>query len=262
MEVLKVTGGTGLTSCLNVRLHEFLKWMREKKTTPDIIDSNGQFSIYRDVLGQDISDKLVYYDTNRWTPDSPENKYLQNISYDHGWQYGFFDTWDTPLIEVSFANSICNAISKEVGDIAYNISKLIGDRTCVLYRGNDKGMEIPRLPYDVMIDMAIDTGEKSFFVQTDEQEFADYFKERFPDTVTWDEIPRIHKNPDGNVMPPVGKRVQFAINFNAVLYAMGKAKKVIVTTGNTGEFVCLYRGNTNNVWQAHGFERKWRKLNE
>lgn len=245
---LKIEGGSGLTSCLNVRLHQFIKWCNEHKgELPKSIDSSGQFGFYKE-SNEDISNLIVNY--NREGIEK-----ISKIDYDHAFQYGWYDKIG---IEKLFnINRICNFPSQEVRNTSNEILNLIGTRTCVLYRGNDKALEIPRIPYSMMIEMAKDTGDTSFFVQTDEKEFYDYFKSQFPDTIKW-EIPMISKNDFGHVIPD--NRIKFISQFNAVLLSISKSGKVILTTGNTGEFVCLYRGHTNNVWQVHGFEQKWRRL--
>ena len=150
-------------------------------------------------------------------------------------------------------------VSNEIGDKSYQYLQTIGDRTAVLYRGNDKVKEIPITPYSAMVEMALQSGADKFFVQTDEQEFFNHFKATFPDTIRIDELPMIHKNPNSYVMPNKKDSKQFLVNFIAVLRAMGNAKQFITTTGNTGLWAMFFRGHTREVWQyngKHGIHKK------
>ncbi len=250
MGTLNITGGTGLTSCLTVRLDETLKFMRVKGKMPELINSSQQFGIYRDTDNQDVSSELL----GEYKPGKKKSP----VEFSRAWQFKWYNEIDIDTIG-KLSKVIC-PLSQQVEDKAMAIRELIGDRIAILLRGNDKSYEIPRMPYDGMIQIAKDTGGSKFFIQTDEQDFYDYFKERFPDTIAFDEIPRIKKDPDAHVMPGKGKRVEFAVNFLAALKAMSDAEKLIITTGNTGLWTLLFRGNINNVWQYHGEFQKWQKI--
>lgn len=249
---LKVNSGTGLTSCLSVRLNDAIEFMRHNKKLPDSIDSSEQFSIYRDSNGADVSSVLL----GNYKPDNT----LEYVDYNHGWQYGWYDMIRIEKLS-ALAKNIC-PVSELLEDKINNMISRIQDRTCVLYRGNDKALEIARTPYQAMVEMAEHCGEKSFLVQTDEEEFFNYFKERFPDSVYFEEIPRISKNPDSYVMPELGKRTEFAVNFLCALVAISQAKKILMNTGNTGIWTCLFRGHIKDVWQVHPQFAQWRKLDE
>lgn len=247
---IKPTGGAGVTSCLSVRLHDAINFYKEHLRFPDEIDCSGQFAIYQDYTTQNVSDYIF----GDYVPDNS----LKFVGYDHGWQFGWYD--EIQLEDLSkLAMNIC-PMSSNVGDQSFRFMERIKGRTAVLYRGNDKALDVPRTHYEAMIQMAQDTGSESFIVQTDENDFFDFFKERFPDSICLEEIPRINKNPDAYVMPPKGERVIFAVNFLAALRAISTCEKVILNTGNTGIWTMLFRGNTDNVWQAHGQYQKWRKL--
>jgi hypothetical protein len=111
-----------------------------------------------------------------------------------------------------------------------------------------------------MKDMADDSRSEKYFVMTDENEFYDFFKEHFPDTITNPNLPRIDCNPNKFYYPSEGHRVKFAIEFYATLQAMSAAPKVLMTTGNVGLTVAILRGNCLGVWQNHGGQKLWRKL--
>ena len=132
-------------------------------------------------------------------------------------------------------------------------------RTGVLYRGLGKEREISRTPYGKMFEMAEETGQESFFVQTDEEDFYQAFKARFPDTLAWDDLPREPASIMNYVMPPEAKRPVFLLNFLAVLYGLGKMSKVLTNTGNTALWMMIWRGTAGGVWQYNPCDKKIRK---
>jgi hypothetical protein len=247
---IAVIGGGGVTSCLSLRLHDALQYYAKNKVLPTEIDCSGMFSIYRDYPNEDVSKKIF----GNYEPDNN----LEYVGYDHGWQFAMYD--EIQLDKLSkLATNIC-PVSSYIGNMSYDMAQRIKGRTAVLYRGNDKALDIPRTHYQAMIQMALDSKSTSFIVQTDENDFFSFFKERFPDTICFNEIPRINKDPDAYVMPTAGHRVEFCLNFVAALRAIAQADKIIMNTGNTGIWTMLFRGHTKNVWQVHGKNQQWRKL--
>ena len=245
------TGGGGVTSCLGLRLNGAVRFFEENKKFPDEIDSSQQFYFYRDEENQDIS-KLIF---GEYAPDN--NLYT---SFETGWQFAIYD--QIKLKELSaLASNIC-PMSSLVGNKSYEFQNRLDGRTAVLYRGNDKCLDIPRSHYQGFVQMALDSESEKFIVQTDEDDFYDFFKERFPNTICFEELPRIKKDPDAYVMPEVGKRAEFCINFLAALRAIAQAPKLILNTGNTGLWTMFFRGHSENVWQMNGANQQWRKLNK
>ena len=245
---LIIEGGAGLTSCLSVRLHEAAKFHVEHGHFPARIDSSKQFYYYRG----DNGDRIDYLLLGTLRPDAPF------IGFNHGWQMGWYDEINLPVVS-SMALHLCQPSVHVLARAADMIRRMDG-RTAILYRGNDKAREIPKTPYEAMAELAGQTGSTRFFVQTDEEEFLRYFHARFPDTIAFDEIPRMKANPEKYVMPTQAKRPQFALNFNAVLFAIGQARQVVCTTGNTALWAMIYRGHTRQVWQYHGREQKGRAI--
>jgi hypothetical protein len=111
-----------------------------------------------------------------------------------------------------------------------------------------------------MIEMAIQSKSDKFIVQTDEFEFFEYFKSKFPDTIRFTELQMINKNINSYVMPNKNK-VQFIINFIAAIRAISQVSKLILNTGNIGLWTMFFRGNTKDVWQYHGVLKTFKKLN-
>jgi hypothetical protein len=241
-----VTTGTGLTSCLSVRLHDAHTYARYHGYWPTEIDSSKQFDIYK-VNPSDRIDTLLLGDYKQ-----PK---IKPTSYDHGWQYGWYDEIDLANLS-RITMDVCRPSNNVLAQAA-EYRNNIGDATCVIYRGNDKAKEIAPVDYSTAIEAASSIGGP-FFVQTDEQEFLEAFLKAHPNTGYTDELPRIHKNHDKYVMPV--NRSTFALKFNAMLWALGQANKLLITTGNTGIWPVLYRGHTNRVWQLHGQHQTWKKI--
>jgi len=247
---LKVNGGTGLTSCLSVRLHCVTNYINENNSFPSEIDSSSQFLLYSDIEGEDVSSKLL------GEYNVPNIDYVKD--YNHGWQYGFADEINIDVLS-PYAMAVCPP-SDAVLSKSNVYKNILQDRTAILYRGNDKSLEIARTPYTAMEEMAKHTGSERFLVQTDEEEFYQYFKERFPDTICYEDIPRINKNPDSYVMANTGQKVSFATNFMASLIAISSAPKLIINTGNTGHWATIFRGHVDGIYQWHGNRATWKKF--
>ena len=244
-------GGGGVTSCLGMRLNGAVKFFEEHGKFPDAIDSSKQFFIYEDYSGQNVSKEII------GSYSKPDKKIY--TSFEPGWQFSWYDQIKLPELSI-LSREIC-PMSVAVGNKSYEMMNQLDGRTALLYRGNDKALDIPRTHYQGMIQMALDSESEKFIVQTDENNFYDFFKERFPDTICFDEVPRIDKDPDAYVMPELGKRVEFCINFLAAIRAISQAPKLILNTGNTGLWTMFFRGHTKDVWQIQGQNQQWRKLN-
>ena len=239
---LKIKDCFGVTSCLSVRLDNFCK---KYKKNPDIteIDSSSQFGFYKDYPTQDVS-KILFQ------PYNPSIK-VPESDFKHSWQ--FKDYKDINVYDLNkIAMNVCNP-SEIVRQKSREISQIIGNRCVVFYRGNDKSKEIKSIPYDTFIKTANDLKERSFYVQTDEQEFYDYFKSKFPDTIYYDGLPMMKKNVEtfskGKDDEP---KSEFAIKFLAAICSISQSRTIILPTGNTGLWATIYRGTLNGVHQLKG----------
>lgn len=249
---LKITGGTGLTSCLSVRLDQAVKHLREHGTLPDSLDSSAQFAAFRGNDGADVSTRIL-------DPINRASDFTGTTQFDHGWQYGWYDDIDLPTLSM-IGQGVCFPADGIHADAMIRAKDIRG-RCAVLYRGNDKAKEIGRIDYGMMIEMARDTGYDRFHVQTDEAQFLEAFRRAFPDTTAWDDLPRIRLNTDRYVMPSdADERLPFARRYLAATLALAWSNALIMNTGNTGLWAMIYRGHTRNTWQAHGHYNEWRRL--
>jgi hypothetical protein len=249
MNIITPNYGTGITSCLSVRLHEACEYARKHYHWPDNIDSSLQFGLYKEDPKADITNLFIdHY-------HRPPSNIIS--SYHHEWQWNWYDDVDF-WMNLSLSKWIC-PMSKQVKDIAEQYYNLTQGRICVLYRGNDKAKEIDPTPYDAMLEMARKTGKQEFFIQTDDEDFRKLFLFHYPLTTFVSDIPTIASNHDRYVMPQTG-RALFAQKFLAALYAMRWGAGLITTTGNTGIWACFLRETLDNTYQYHGNKKMWRKV--
>lgn len=246
---LIVNFGGGICSCLSVRLDNACRYYEQYGHFPDIIDSSNQFEIYKKTGSGDLS-KIIFSNYKR------DDK-IPYIHFDHGWQYLWYDQIQISELSKMAAN-IC-PISEQIKIKAKEYSDFIKDRTCVLYRGNDKIKEIPETPYESIIEMAKDSNSNSFLVQTDELEFFEYFKSIFPDTIRFVDLKMIHKNINESIKYTENVS-EFFTNFVAALIAIGHSYKFITMIGSTGLWPIIFRGNIDNIWQYKSDLKIWRKL--
>jgi hypothetical protein len=245
---LFVNSGGGATSCISVRLHDACLFFEKYKQWPENIDSSNQFEMFQSEERIDFS-KYVF--ANYQKPFDYEF-----INFNHGWQYGWYDRIDIFNLS-NLANKIC-PISNEILDKSFEFWNRTIDRASVLYRGNDKIKEVKKVSYKKMLKMGIASGKTKWVVQTDELEFYLFWKNHFPDTIRFDEIPMISKNSDSYVMPE--NRKEFLVDFIAALRAISMTDTLLTTTGNTGLWACIFRGNVKNVYQAWGGHKDFKKL--
>jgi hypothetical protein len=170
-----------------------------------------------------------------------------------------------PIIDSYFSSSerVRNTIDIFLHKYDIDPGKTIG----VCYRGNDKLMEANPPSYEeysIKIDLAIreNPGHK-ILIQTDESEFVEYAKERYPGCIVISELPTINKTYESQVGWEIerGERTNFAVNFMSAIIILSRCSTVILNSGNVGMWICLYRGNSDNVNQYLS-PRKYFYLND
>lgn len=244
--VLKVTEGTGVTSCLSVRLDNICAYRKDYRRYPDAVDSSRQFWWYKEE-GDERDVSGMFLDRYMKPP------FILVSDFNHGWQFAWYDEigWE----DLRFLVKLTCSPSPNILERSVVISEsYIKDRIVVLYRGNDKAKEIEPTPYKVMIEAAykaaVKAGHERFYVQTDELDFYARFCHYFPDTIYLPTLPMIARNPDRYVMPP--NKLEFALEFYASLVAMSWSKHAVITTGNTGLWLTLYRSGLPGLIQCYG----------
>jgi hypothetical protein len=224
----------GLTSCLSVILHEVTQHHGRHGSYPAKVDASASFTTCKDNRQQDLAAMLL----------EPSRHYTgPAVPFDHGHQYARYQ-----LLPIEALSEVARHYawpSSRVGDTAYTLLQQVGGRTAVIYRGNDKVTERPRTPYAAMIATAAMAGGP-YVVLTDELDFFEAFADAFPNTIAMPGSTMIPRN-DARVVTGDSR---FAIHFLAALYAASQAPKLVTTTGNTGLWPVIWRGNCREVYQV------------
>lgn len=169
---------------------------------------------------------------------------------------------DYTCIEYEYVNKLTNLYfspTKEVLDIKnYLIQKYkidLKNTISIYYRGNDKISEtnIPR--YEEMlhkIDQVVSLNpNKKLLLQTDEIDFYEYVKNSYPNIISIEENKMIKKSNHTGVhftLKPGEKTKKAQILLSTVLI-LSESSSLITNSGNVAMWICLYRGNNENVYQ-------------
>jgi hypothetical protein len=139
---------------------------------------------------------------------------------------------------------------------------------CVLFfRGNDKETEVRSVatePYESYYQQIFMRAEKIFsdnpniifLIQSDETEFIDEARERFPHNSFYfkDEIIHIPKRCELYIKPMEERNFEYSKWFLAITIIMSKCKYIVCNTGNCPLWIILFRGNTDGVFQIGGMK--------
>jgi hypothetical protein len=249
-KTLKVTHNAAFFSCCSIRLYDIIEYFNQNKEIPEVVDSSEQFQLHKYEPGDitpyfftTVDDDIKYQNHIKITNSSDE---IQFSNYD-------FINFEqiNPFVKKYFKPSQHVEKSMDYFTQKYNMDF---DKICgVFYRGLDKSRETSIASYDIWINKCLEIKSKynvRFFIQTDETEFSQTFLQNFPDSIFIEEIPTVSKS-DTLVTNhiPLQNRVQFGIDFLAVTILLSKCKYLITHSGNCGNWSCLFRGNTDNVYQ-------------
>ena len=87
-------------------------------------------------------------------------------------------------------------------------------------------------------------------IQTDEAEFCEASIGKFPNCIIIEETKKLNKTTNAvQYTINKGERLENAQIFLAVMSIISDSSKVILNSGNVGLWICLFRNNSNNVYQ-------------
>lgn len=253
METLTITHNYGFFACCSLRLHDIVLFFNHRKKLPDRVDSSQQFKLFRtyeDYIHEDIC--RMFFKTEAF-----DITYEKFVDFSHPHQFINFSLFDFDSI-----NKFIKKYFKPTKLVELNILELeqkyeidYNNTVSVFYRGNDKCTETPIAKYEVFFKKCFEILENNpqikFLIQTDEKEFVDQFKQKFPNSFDLEELPKINKNIEmvmHKAVDPIHKP-KFALDFLSATIIVSKCKYLVTHTGNCGMWACLFRGNTNNVFQ-------------
>jgi hypothetical protein len=248
---LVVTHNAGFYSNCTIRLKRIIDFYNKNKIYP-IVDSSQQWEFYKDSPG-DITPYLFDSDEYEYPViekhidffESNEDQFLEFNKLDYKNISILVDKYFKPskhIIEI--LNSL---ISKYNIDLEKTIS--------VCYRGNDKQKETNLPSYDDMMQKIDEVKSKypdnRILIQSDEIEFYNFVLSKYSDSIYFNEILKMQKNPNTAIQyhVSIGNRLNQSMIFHAILLIISKSSKVIVNSGNVGMWICFYRKKFDNVYQ-------------
>lgn len=249
-KVLKVNHNAGFFSCCSIRLFEIINYFNNNKELPTSVDSSVQFQIHKSEPGditnfffETSSQEIVYEKDILMTSSSDEPQFSNYDLINFDEVKPFVEKYFKPSLHVE------KTMNYFINNYGLELDKLCG----VFYRGLDKSRETNIGSYDVWINKCLEIKNKynvKFLVQTDESEFLNYFLQQFPDSIFIKELPTVNKSDTlltNHV--PTQDRLKFGIDFLSVTILLSKCNHLVTHSGNCGKWSCLFRGNTNNVYQ-------------
>jgi hypothetical protein len=187
---------------------------------------------------------IINLEPSKFSPSLDEDQFSDFNLINYDYVNFIVNQYFSPSIEII---KIKNELIQK-----YNID--LKNTISVCYRGNDKSRETNLPTYDEMLNkitqIKYQTPNKKLLIQTDELEFSEYMLSHFPDSIVIHETKKIKRsNTAIQYTIPFGEKVITAQNFLSVMYLMSETSSIILNSGSVGMWVCLFRGNSNDVYQ-------------
>ena len=248
---------SGFFSCCNIILMKIIEYFNTHNMLPEKINTENFFSVYQLSENQDIF-KYIFYekDINITFTDKisisktnfePQFSDYKLINYDllHLFIEKYFNI--TPSIQ----NKIMELKHK------YNIYEQENENLCgVFYRGNDKIKETNPPSYQEIIDKALEiktmnNNNIKFIIQTDENNFLQYFLSIFPDSIFFKEIPIIQQQMTtvAEMYRDNSNKLEILEYYVASIVILSSLTNVVFTSGNGELFMCFFRNHANGIHQ-------------
>lgn len=251
-EIIKATHDAGFFSVCTINLLTVLDFYN-KNARFCKLDTSSQWNLYKNT-NNDVYNKYFNY-----SHDSFDTIPQQYLNSDTEIQFS-----DYKKINYSFVQPFINKyfyLSDEVIGIKnflikkYNLdtNKIIS----VYYRGNDKIRETNLPSYAEFINKITTIKELypecSLLVQSDEREFYEQCKNLDQNIISFDEMLTINKTNHTGAHYTVATedRIKTAQMFLAIVSIISQSKAIILNSSNVSLFICLFRGNANNVYQYY-----------
>ena len=248
----------GFFSCCSLRLHYLIHIFNKYKQLPNIYDTTGFYTWYKENTTNDIT--FNYF--KHYNDNNINIKYDKDINYHECFQYKNYDTLDL----VSLNPFICKYFTpnEDILKIQAKIENKYSidyDNICVLfYRGNDKITEISLPSFEEYISKANEILKKEpnikFIIQSDETDFLDTMKKLYPNNIIfYDEIRHMPKQK--STVDKVYKELNYpySLKYLAITLIMSKCKYIICNAGNCSIWMIFFRNNTTNITQFNYIDK-------
>ena len=253
---LILSRNSGFFSDCTVCLRNIISHFNKQKNTPFDVDFSSVFQQYKPTNSSADISKMFFSEKEHDIEYTSDVKLTSSEDEDQFSDYKLLNFKEiNPFIEKYFS------ASTEVDSIILKMEEKYSidykNTIAVFYRGNDKCTETNIGSYDIFLDKILsvssDNSDKKIIIQTDDQTFLDYCKEKIDNNkiIVFDEVPRMNSDPHvvmHKLIEP-NARALFATYFLAIVKMLSKSDTLITHSGNCGMWAVLFRGNSNNVHQ-------------
>ena len=244
----------GFFSCACLRLDQIIDYCISNKKSPERIINNKSFLWCNPNTNNDIvpdfftsNNKININYEKKVRCDLPEAQFMKYSELPLIDIYPYVRRYFTPSQKI---NIIKNSLIQKY---SINLSN-----SCALFlRGNDKAKECKIPDYNEYIIQATTILQTNpsikFIIQSDEIEFIEAMKNKFPNNIIfYEEIRAISKNitrtVDNHGQTPESNH-KYALNFLAIVLIMSESKYVVCNSGNISLWIALFRENLENFIQ-------------
>jgi hypothetical protein len=254
--MLQLDHNSGFFSCCSVACYEIINFIKNHKSIP-VVDFSKTFSWYKDHMNQDVHGMYFKYNKSQVLDVDKISK----MKYQKGASFNYINedlTNVDPIIEKWFtpSNLVYDYVEFFVKKYEIHPENILA----ICFRGTDKYTEIEETSYKTFLSHVPNIikakGINRVFIQTDQTQFIDFFKNSFPDIsfFTIKEIPTTKSKRQlyskGGVIKK--DKVLHAQMFFAAMQILSSCKFLINHTGNVARWIVKYRGSTKNMIQYKG----------
>lgn len=251
-QIIKASHDAGFFSVCNINLLTVMDYFNSHRKFCKL-DTSNQWSLYKDEPG-DVYNEFFSYNgdffdiepQNYVTSDTEIqfcNYKLINYNFTNIFIHKYF----------SFSNKVLDIKQQLINKYSIIPSKTIS----IFYRGGDKYKETNLPSYEDMMTKLKEIyslyPNHQIIVQSDEQEFCDYIKDIYKDVIVFDEAKKLSKY-DRSAIQYHTRQGEKVINnqiFLAIMSIISETQYVILNSGSISMFICLFRGNADNISQYY-----------
>jgi hypothetical protein len=245
---LKIIHNSGFFSNCSIALFGIIDFYNKYHRLPAYVDFSKTFNHFKDDINRDAYGEFFQFD------ESIEIAYTKPIAF------SLLSLFDYKLeqhkaLEVFIKKYFCP--SKETLTIYNKIRqkyKVDFDNTLVIcYRGTDKGSDTGLGTYEEFIVKTKSILAKNpnlrILVQTDQRQFLDLCLKEFKNCFYIEELPTTTTTTVMHKIVSNENKIKWSQTFLSIVFLISKCKFIVNHTGNVARWICLYRGNVNNVEQ-------------
>jgi len=250
----------GFFSCCTVKLHYIVEYINEHHKLPTNINSDRLFTLYNPVPSTDIT--YTFFKP----PHAYDYTYKNALIWHYKHQFEPYSMLDfaniLPLVKIYFEPS------QTIKAIEHNLVKnydICHDNCIALYyRGTDKSCETLIDSYEsfynklIELQQHINNKQIQILIQTDTSQFLEYMMSKLTDmknVIIIKELLPSHTNYGTHHERTKEQNYNDIQQLCAVVQIAAKCRYIICSSGSVSNWIVLYRGNADNVYQNLNY--KW-----